>query len=141
MKFWPALLLLVACQPGLDAEPRQMATPCTKQACTDVDAAALKGSYVTATKQTCCLHLTNLALAALLGAAGCGPVTPSPVNPQPGVAGAPSVDGRSACIAATKASAMRKQQASDNGMTITALANDLCSSKEVQECFASGVCQ
>lgn len=140
MKFWPVLLLLTACQAGLD-EPRQTATPCTRQACTDIDAAALKGSYVTATKQTCCQHLTNLALAALLGAAGCGPVTPNPVNPQPGVAGAPSVDGKALCITATKASAMRKQQAADNGMTISALASDLCSITEVQTCFASGVCQ
>jgi len=141
MRLWPLLLLAMACQTGLDDEPRQMASACTRQACVDIDAAALKGSYVTSTKLTCCQHLQNLAIAALIGAAGCGPVTPSPVNPQPGVAGAPSTDGRAACITATKASDMRKQQAADNGMTLTALANDLCSSAEVQACFASGACQ
>lgn len=140
MRLWPLLLLLAACQAGLDTEPRQTAAPCTKQACIDVDAAAAKGSYVQNTKLTCCQHLQNLAIAALIGAAGCGPL-PGPVNPQPGVAGAPSVDGRTACIAATKASDIRKRQAADNGLTISELANDLCSSKTVQECFASGVCQ
>jgi hypothetical protein len=139
MKFWPILLLAVACQAGLD-EPRQMAVTCTKQACTDVDAAALKGSYVTSTRLTCCQHLQNVAIAALISAAGCGPL-PGPVNPAPGAAGAPSVDGRAACIANTKASDIRKQQAADNGISINTLADDLCSSTEVQACFASGVCQ
>jgi hypothetical protein len=59
-----------------------------------------------------------------------------------GVAGAPAeVNGYALCVAAAKANADRKRQATDNGITISTLAADLCAPVQVQTCFASGVCQ
>lgn len=59
-----------------------------------------------------------------------------------GVGGASSaVDGFALCVAATKASADRQRQATDNGMSISTLATSLCEPVQVQQCYARGVCQ
>lgn len=89
----------LATRPEASTETASAST-CSMQACADLDTAAQKGSYVTATKQTCCAYLRHLALCAALTVGGltdsaCTP-PPGPPNPPSALGGAPGVGGASA---------------------------------------------
>ena len=86
--------------------------------------------------------------------------TPNPPQPDAGTGGAlstggrastggnaatggvgPSRDGKALCVAATLSSPDRQREARDNGMSVDALAQSLCSYQTVQDCFAREVCK
>lgn len=86
MRYFLALLALLVVACSTQSATVETAAQCTLQACRDSDAAAAKGTSVSQTKLTCCQHFQGLAIAALIGAAGCGP-HPTPVPPTPTAAG------------------------------------------------------
>ena len=136
-----------------------------------VERAAMQAGAVTCNQSICdkvCENGKNMkvTLTAYLAcfnylACSCGPI-PTPIPPEPSVGGqtaaggttstggasfggsggkGSTVDGFALCVAATKASADRQRQATDNGMSISTLATSLCEPIQVQQCYARGVCQ